>query len=128
MALRVPDKTTLTHFLKHLIKAESGFTVTEFSLDDYYSTRSDREELAQSVHLLFLTRGVPGTHDIQLIENTLSKLLHGEACLIPHFNKTVDDRYTEKLWTFCKKNTDIILFEGWVIIARFKTRKNLQHQ
>jgi len=106
-------KSTLTHFLKHLIEAESGYSVVEISLDDFYSTRSDRERLAKSIHPLLSTRGVPGTHDVQLMEKSLSMLLDGHACIIPRFNKAVDDRHREEQWTSCHKNTDIILFEGW---------------
>jgi len=106
-------KSTLTHFLKHLIEAETCFSVAAISLDDFYLTRSERETLAQSLHPLLQTRGVPGTHDVQLMENTLSKLLEGNTCSIPRFNKAVDDRYTQEHWTQCNKSTDIILFEGW---------------
>jgi len=106
-------KSTLTHFLKHLIEAETEYNVANISLDDFYSTRADREKLAKSLHPLLITRGVPGTHDVTLMENTFSKLLDGRACLIPRFNKAQDDRYSEEQWTSCKNNTDIILFEGW---------------
>jgi D-glycerate 3-kinase len=106
-------KSTLTHFLKHLIEAESNFSVVEISLDDFYSTRAERKQLANLVHPLLQTRGVPGTHDIQLMENTLARLLEGDACVLPRFNKAVDDRHHEEQWTSCNKNTDIILFEGW---------------
>ena len=106
-------KSTLTHFLKYLIEAETGYSVANISLDDFYSTRIEREKLANAQHPLLLTRGVPGTHDIQLMENTISKLLHGKKCLIPRFNKAIDDRYTEDQWTSSNKTTDIVLFEGW---------------
>lgn len=106
-------KSTLSHFLKHLIEAESGFSVAEISLDDFYSTRAEREQLAKSVHPLLQTRGVPGTHDLKLMENTLSMLYEGDACLIPRFNKAMDDRYPHEQWTSSKNNTDIVLFEGW---------------
>ena len=106
-------KSTLTHFLKHIIEAETGFSVAELSLDDFYSTRAERNKLSQSIHPLLITRGVPGTHDLQLMENTISMLLEGAAGLIPRFNKAVDDRYSEDKWTPCTKSTDIVLFEGW---------------
>jgi len=106
-------KSTLTHFIKHLIESESGYSVANISLDDFYSTRQEREKLANSLHPLLLTRGVPGTHDVQLMENTITELLDGKACSIPRFNKAADDRYADEQWTSCNKNTDIILFEGW---------------
>jgi len=106
-------KSTLTRFLKKIIEGESGLSVADISLDDFYSTRSEREQLANSIHPLLKTRGVPGTHDIQLMENTLLKLLEGHACTIPRFNKAADDRHVEDQWSKYEKNTDIILFEGW---------------
>lgn len=118
-------KSTLTHFLKHLIEAETGLSVVEVSLDDFYSTRAERETLAQSLHPLFLTRGVPGTHDIKLMENTLCKLLEGKACSIPRFNKATDDRYTEEQWVLSQKNTDIVLFEGWCNHSPVQNEKEL---
>jgi len=118
-------KSTLTRFLKHLIEAESGLTVTEVSLDDFYSTRSDREALAKSLHPLFLTRGVPGTHDVHLMEKTLSKLLQGNACSVPRFNKAIDDRYDEDQWILNKRKTDIVLFEGWCNHSPVQNEKEL---
>jgi len=118
-------KSTLTHFLKCLIEAETGYSVANISLDDFYSTRMERVKLANSHHPLLLTRGVPGTHDIQLMENTISKLLHGSKCLIPRFNKAMDDRYSEDQWTSCNKNTDILLFEGWCNHSPVQTDKDL---
>ena len=36
-----------------------------FSIDDYYKTLKERKKMAYRVNKLFLTRGVPGTHDIK---------------------------------------------------------------
>lgn len=118
-------KSTLTHFLKHLIEAETGLSVAEISLDDFYLTRLEREKLAHSLHPLLLTRGVPGTHDVTLMEKSLFKLLDGKTCSVPRFNKAVDDRYTEDQWTCCNKNTDIILFEGWCNHSPVQNEKDL---
>jgi len=43
-------KSTLTHFLKHLIEAETEYNDANISLDNLYSTRDDREKLAKSHH------------------------------------------------------------------------------
>jgi len=118
-------KSTLTHFLKHFIEAESGLSVIEISLDDFYSTRSEREALAKSLHPLLLTRGVPGTHDVHLMENTLSNLLQGKVCSVPRFNKATDDRYTEDQWKINKRKTDIVLFEGWCNHSPVQSEKEL---
>jgi len=118
-------KSTLSHFLKYLIEAETDYSVANISLDDFYSTRIEREKLAILHHPLLVTRGVPGTHDIQLMENTISKLLHGKKCLIPRFNKAMDDRYSKDQWTSCNENTDIVLFEGWCNHSPVQDEKDL---
>ncbi len=110
-------KSTLTQFLKHLIEAESGLSVAAISLDDYYLTRAERIQLSKDVHPLFATRGVPGTHDLDLMTNTISALREKQACIIPRFDKAMDERCNDSMWTQYnsqpKKTVDIILFEGW---------------
>jgi len=118
-------KSTLTHFLKHLIEAQSGLSVADISIDDFYLTRSERESLAQSLHPLLLTRGVPGTHDVLLMENTLSNLMNGKTCSIPRFNKAIDDRYNQEKWTLSNKKTEIVLFEGWCNHSPAQNEKEL---
>ncbi|GIR40762.1 MAG: hypothetical protein CM15mP51_15420 [Porticoccaceae bacterium] len=50
-------------------------------MDDFYLTRSQRQNLAQRIHRLLLVRGVPGTHDVDLALSTINSLIKGE---IPH--------------------------------------------
>ena len=47
--------------------------VFKISIDDFYKTRKDRMILAKKVHPLLMTRGVPGTHDVDLILSFLEK-------------------------------------------------------
>lgn len=106
-------KSTLTTFLKRIIESEQGMRVAEFSLDDFYLTRSGREQLAKKVHPLFITRGVPGTHDLPLMLDVIEALVAGRACKAPRFNKATDDRQPENAWQEYNEPVDIILFEGW---------------
>lgn len=46
------------------------------SLDDVYLPRRARQQLAAHIHPLLLTRGVPGTHDLALLQHVLSALPH----------------------------------------------------
>ena len=50
--------------------------------------------MSKKIHPLFLTRGVPGTHDVSLINNTIKKLKKKKfkTVLIPKFDKSIDDR------------------------------------
>ena len=106
-------KSTLTTFLKNIIESETGSRVAELSIDDFYLTRTERQQLSDDVHPLFITRGVPGTHDLDLIEQVMQSLSHRQACHIPRFDKAVDDRHDSSQWTKNDEPVDVILFEGW---------------
>ena len=51
-----------------------GQRVAVLSLDDLYLTPAERQVLAREVHPLFATRGVPGTHDVELGHAVLDAL------------------------------------------------------
>jgi D-glycerate 3-kinase len=106
-------KSTMTTFLKHIIESEMQCHVAELSLDDFYSVREQRMLLAESVHPLFATRGVPGTHDVLLLEQVLEQLAERLPCRLPRFNKAIDDRCDNTQWTDIKEPVEVILFEGW---------------
>ncbi|NOQ89082.1 MAG: phosphoribulokinase [Gammaproteobacteria bacterium] len=106
-------KSTMTAFLKRIIESEMKCHVANLSLDDFYSKREERKRLAEKVHPLFVTRGVPGTHDVDLIERVLDKLIDRQPCTAPKFNKAIDERYDESEWTQYRDPVEVILFEGW---------------
>ena len=56
--------------------------------------------MSKTIHPLFLTRGVPGTHDIKLLNNVIQKLKkrNFKTVLVPKFDKSKDDRCHKKLW------------------------------
>jgi D-glycerate 3-kinase len=110
-------KSTLTAILRELL-AERGLSVAVLSLDDFYLGRSEREQLARTVHPLLATRGVPGTHDIDLAERTFDALRSTGRVPIPSFDKALDNRRPESAWTSVTAPVDIILFEGWCVGAR----------
>lgn len=105
-------KSTLTQFLKLLLENRYSIGVTVISLDDFYLTRQERINLSEAVHPLFMTRGVPGTHDLALLDKTMNTLMNYEPCLIPQFNKAIDDRLGVGDW-MQSEPSDVILFEGW---------------
>ena len=67
-------KTTITEILKIILKEKYNLNTVSFSIDDFYKTLSERKKLSIKSHRLFLTRGVPGTHDIKLLSKTFKKL------------------------------------------------------
>jgi len=118
-------KSTLTLFLKHLIEAGHSYRVAAFSLDDFYQTRKQREDLSKTTHPLLVTRGVPGTHDLELLERAVDMLLNGHSCSLPRFNKAIDDRYDKTDWCNYREPVDIILFEGWCNNSPIQTEQEL---
>lgn len=118
-------KSTLNKFLKHLIEAKTGGIAADISLDDFYATRQQRQRLATEIHPLLMTRGVPGTHDLDLMTSTLNTLLEGKTCTVPRFDKAMDDRLEKSQWSNYKKPVEFILFEGWCNNSPFQTEEQL---
>ncbi|MDH3992585.1 MAG: hypothetical protein OEV47_06720, partial [Gammaproteobacteria bacterium] len=114
-------KTTLCDYLRAVLEAEYGVQVVSLSLDDFYLTREERQRLAAEVHPLLATRGVPGTHDLGLLNRTLDGLLAppGSAPVdVPRFDKAVDDRRPPGSWETVIPPVQLVLLEGWCMGAR----------
>lgn len=113
-------KTTVCDFLRSLL-VDQGRRVVSLSLDDFYLTRRQRAQLASSVHPLLATRGVPGTHDMALLNATLDGLLGGGGeggfVAIPRFDKSSDDRRALEDWDRSDGPVDLVLLEGWCLGA-----------
>ena len=61
-------KTTVTRILKIILKKFFKRRIHVSSIDDFYKTLNDRDKMSHKIHPLLKTRGVPGTHDIDLIK------------------------------------------------------------
>jgi D-glycerate 3-kinase len=88
------------------------------SLDDFYLGRRERMQLARSVHPLFVTRGVPGTHDVDLLLRTLAGLARASArgpVCVPHFDKGRDTRVPPSRWRRVTRAPALVLLEGWCV-------------
>jgi D-glycerate 3-kinase len=111
-------KSTLCDFLKLALEQAHGLRVAGFSIDDLYKTRADRERLAREVHPLFITRGVPGTHDVGLGLAPLQALRSAApetTTALPSFDKARDDRRPVADWPRFQGRPDVIVFEGWCV-------------
>ncbi len=62
-------KTTVTGILKIILKKFFKRRIHVSSIDDFYKTLEDRNKISNKIHPLLKTRGVPGTHDINLVKN-----------------------------------------------------------
>ncbi len=122
-------KSTITAFLRLLLRHEFGLYTVEISIDDFYLTRAERRQLAEQVHPLFITRGVPGTHDVELARRTIDCLQHcaqENPCPLPGFDKAIDDRADPASWSVVQEPVQVILFEGWCNHAPVQTEQELK--
>ena len=111
-------KSTLCDFLRLILEQCHGQQVSVLSIDDLYLTRAERQALARAVHPLLITRGVPGTHDVELGLATLQRLRSAtgtDLTPLPAFDKAADDRRPQIEWPMFRGRPDIILFEGWCV-------------
>lgn len=121
-------KSTLADYLVASLSSSHNVSVVALSLDDFYYTHAQRVDLAQTVHPLLLTRGVPGTHDMRLLNATLDGLMGGSeqsATSIPRFDKARDDRRAESEWDSVKSPVDIVIIEGWCVGALAQSERQL---
>ncbi len=119
-------KSTLAALAVDLLKTLYGKSAVAMSIDDFYLTLAQRQALAKSVHPLLLTRGVPGTHDLDLAQSTLSSLIDGVGAVkIPQFNKAFDERAGEESWPSITPPVDFIIIEGWCMGALPQPEKDL---
>ncbi len=113
-------KSTFCALLKVVLEEQYKMRVVSFSIDDFYLSHSDRERLAQEVHPLLFTRGVPGTHDVRLCEQVISSLCEASSkteTIIPRFNKATDDPFPKTQWDIFVGKPNVILFDGWFVGA-----------
>ena len=117
-------KTTISSLIRIILTKYFKLNVFRISIDDFYKTRKERINLSKRVHPMLLTRGVPGTQDINMMLNFFrkSKNKKFKGLKLPTFNKAIDDRYNKKKWYDLKKKPDVIIFEGWCVGA--KSEKN----
>ena len=111
-------KSALTDFLVLLLLEEHALSSAVLSIDDLYLTRPERQALAKQVHPLLATRGVPGTHDVQLGMQTLHALRQaGPNTRTPlvRFDKARDERQPEADWPVFAGRPDVIVLEGWCV-------------
>ena len=117
-------KSTISQILKIILKTKYNLEVVVFSIDDFYKTLKDRKKMSKKINRLFLTRGVPGTHDSKKLYECLKNLKKKSFrnFFIPRFDKSLDDRCLKKKWSKIIKKPNIVIFEGWCVGA--KPQKN----
>lgn len=107
-------KSTTAAILCLLLEQVHGLHSATLSIDDLYLAKAEREKLASDVHPLFITRGVPGTHDIALGEAVFDQVADGQPVTLPRFDKLADDRAEPATWPR-HEPLDILILEGWCV-------------
>jgi len=121
-------KTTISSILTLILQKYFKLNVFKISIDDFYKTRKDRKILSITKHPLLMTRGVPGTHDIDLMLKFFKKVKskNFKNLIVPKFNKAIDDRYKKNLWYKVKSKPNVIIFEGWCVGAKAQKASQLK--
>ena len=112
-------KSTIANILKIILKEAYKLETVIFSIDDFYKTLNERKKMSKKIHSLFLTRGVPGTHNTKILLQCIKSLTNNKfkKINIPKFDKSIDDRLPKSKWLKVKKKPNIVIFEGWCVGA-----------
>ena len=107
-------KSTLSIQIKKYFKKFYFKSVVILSIDDFYLSSYQRKQLAKKLKTnLFDTRGVPCTHNLKLLIETVDKLKRNKfPVYIPIFDKVTDNKkkHNRKI-----NKADLIILEGWCV-------------
>lgn len=106
--------------LKYIDQKFDG-QIAILGIDEFYLTKAEREQLGAEVHDLFRVRGPAGTHDLNLLSDTIDALLSAgpdDSVEIPVFDKRIDDRLPKDQWHTFSGIPKAIVLEGWCIGAQ----------
>ena len=121
-------KTTISSLIRIILIKYFKLKVFRISIDDFYKTRKERISLSKRIHPMLLTRGVPGTHDINMMLSFFKKVKSKKfkRLKLPTFNKAIDDRSNKKSWYELNEKPDVIIFEGWCVGAKSESNNTLK--
>lgn len=106
-----------------------GHNTISISIDDFYLTYEERAILKQKKPM-FKYRGPPGTHDVVLLKEVLTKIkMNNEATyLVPRFDKSLKGGEGDRANFEEYKNIDIVLFEGWFLGYRALDESEVENE
>ncbi len=107
-------KSTLSIQIKKYFEKFYFKSVVILSIDDFYLSTYQRKQLSKKLKTnLFDTRGVPCTHNLKLLIETVDKLKRNNfPVYIPIFDKITDNKkkHNRKI-----NKADLIILEGWCV-------------
>ncbi len=118
--LQGSGKSTLARVMRAQAEAR-GWPTEVLSLDDFYYARSEREAMSRDIHPLLRSRGVPGTHEIELLLSVLAALPRASDKLPvthPRFDKGRDTRFSPSRWPRITRPPRLVIVEGWALGIR----------
>ena len=120
-------KSTISNILKIILKDGFSLETAIFSIDDFYKTLKERKIMSKKISPLFLTRGVPGTHDTRMLYSCIKNLkkTRFKKIMIPRFDKSIDDRCSKNKWIKINTKPNIVIFEGWCVGVKPQKKKDL---
>lgn len=120
-------KSTLAKLLGSLLTS-NGHRVANLSIDDFYYSKAKRQVLAKEIHPLLLSRGVPGTHDVDLALYVLEQLTDAgpeQQITLPGFDKSIDDCRPFNTCLQIRGPVDIVILEGWFVGVKPQSKDKL---
>jgi len=119
-------KTTLSLNIKKKLQSKK-FKVLVLSIDNFYSSKKIRNKLSKNISKLFITRGVPGTHNLKSLKETLKifKSNKTKKYKLPYFSKGHDDILHSKSINL-RFPYDIFILEGWCLGYPGSSEKKLK--
>ena len=107
-------KTTLLKIIELILKKKFNKKILSLSLDDFYFDKRKRSKIAQNIHPLLKTRGVPGTHDISYLLKIINRFDKSKYPIkLPVFDKISDSLKRKE--RIIKNKCDILILEGWCV-------------
>ena len=104
-------KSSFINIISKTIEKFYNKRILLLSLDNYYLSKKQRLLLSRKKHKLLITRGVPGTHNIEkLVKNINQFNKEKYPITIPLFDKLTDDKSKS---IKMKTKFDILFLEGW---------------
>ncbi|MCC5826805.1 MAG: kinase [Alkalimonas sp.] len=103
-------KSTLARLLTEQLTA-LGLATATVSLDDYYLSKAQRQQLAEQVHPLLAQRGVPGTHAINRAITDAKRVLAAKPVQLPCFDKALDEPVSDRP----PQQLQLLIVEGWCL-------------